>query len=83
MDLVKLLTNIKNTLISCINWCQKLNDDEEIKNKVLELQQSINDIVEQMQCYKNLVQIQINLINNLEIENQELKKDIFTSKYII
>lgn len=82
LDFLKLLTNIKNTLNNNIDWCEKLNDDGEINDKVIEFKQSIIVMEEQMQCYENFVKFQKNLINNLQMANQELNEDIFTCKLI-
>lgn len=81
LDLVKLLLSIKNTLNNYIHWCEQLND-EEIQKKVLTAQQSVSDMIEQMHCYEKLIKVQSNIIDNLQIENQELHKEVFTGKFI-
>lgn len=64
-----------------MNWCEQLNDERELKDKVLLAQQSVIDMTEQIQCYEKLMKIQSNIIDNLQIENQQLYKEVFTSKF--
>lgn len=80
---MKLLTTIKNCLNDFINRCELLNDDEKINNKILEAKQSVIDMTEQIECYVKLLTLQSNTINNLQLEIEILKNDIFTSKFII
>lgn len=82
VDLLKLLTTIKNNLNGCINWCDRLNDDEKIKYKILEAKQSVIDMIEQKECYEKLLNDQNNIIVHLQSSNEKLKNEIFTSKLI-
>jgi len=65
-----------------MNWCEQLNDESELKDKVLSAQQSVMDMTEQMRCYEKLMKVQNYIIDNLQIENQQLHKEVFTSKFI-
>lgn len=64
-------------------WCEKLEDEEEIDGKILEAKQLIIDLTDQMQCYKNTLKCQNNIIVNLKNENEMLNKKLFTSKFKI
>lgn len=82
VDLVKLLTIIKNTQKNCIIYCEELNDDEKINDKLLEAQQSVIVMTHQKQNYEKIIEIQNNAIDHLKIENQELEKEILSSMFI-
>lgn len=78
-----MLINIKNTLNGYINWCDQLNNEEKINEKILKVQETIIDMTEQMQCYEKLMKVQNNKIDNLKVHNEELELQVFTSKFII
>uniref|UniRef100_A0A2S2QV13 HAUS augmin-like complex subunit 6 N-terminal domain-containing protein n=1 Tax=Sipha flava TaxID=143950 RepID=A0A2S2QV13_9HEMI len=80
IDLVKLLTIIKSSLKDHISWCEQINDEQTIDDNILEVQKSVVEMSEMMQCYKILLQQQNNVIENLEIENHKLDVEIFTKK---
>lgn len=79
---MKLLTTIKNTLNDSINYCEQLNNEEVINNKMLKTEQLIIDMSKQMQSYKEIIQINYNLIDELKLKNEKLEKEVFTSKFI-
>lgn len=82
VDLVKFLKTIKNTLNSYINWCEQLNDEGKLNIMVKESQQSVIDMTEQILSYGKHIKALNNIVDNLNIENQVLYKEIFTSKLI-
>lgn len=75
-----MLTVIKSSLKDHISWCEEINDEQIINDNILEVQKSVTDMSEMIQCYKILLQQQNIVIENLEIENQKLDEEIFTSK---
>lgn len=83
VDLIELLINIKTILNSYINWCEQLNNEEKINEKISNIQQLIIDMTEQIQCYEKLMKVQNNKIDNLKIKNIELELHVFTGKFII
>lgn len=82
VDLVKFLTIIKNTLNGYINWCEQLNDEENINMMVKESQQSVIDMTDQILSYEKHINILNSIVDNLKIENQVLYKEVFSSKSI-
>ncbi|XP_022172378.1 uncharacterized protein LOC111035164 [Myzus persicae] len=80
VDLVKFLTIIKNTLNGYINWCEQLNDEENINMMVKESQQSVIDMTDQILSYEKHINILNSIVDNLKIENQVLYKEVFSSK---
>lgn len=82
VDLIKLLTTIKNTLNGYINWCEQLNDEEKMNIMVKESKQSVIDMTEQILSYEKHIKVLNNIIDNLKIENQVLYEEVFTSKLI-
>lgn len=78
-----MLINIKTILNSYINWCEQLNDEEKINEKISKIQLLIIDMTEQIQCYEKLIKVQNNKIDNLKLNNKELELQVFTSKFII
>lgn len=82
VDLVKFLTNLKNTLNDCIHWCEQLDDENNINIMLQESQQSVIDMTEQIKCYEIHIKVLTNLIDNLKIDRQVLDKEVFTSKLV-
>lgn len=83
IDLVKLLSVIKNTINGFVNYCEQLNDEEDINNKILKTRQLVIIMTKQMQSYEEVMNINNNLIDDLKIENEELEKEVFTRKLFI
>lgn len=77
-----MLTAIKYTLNDCINWCEQLNNERDIIERILEIQQSIADMTDQINCYKKIIQVLNNVIDNLKNENQALNNEVFSSKLL-
>lgn len=65
-----------------MNWCEQLNDKGEINDNVLTAQKSVIEMTEQMRYYERLMEVLSNIIDNLQIENKELHKEVFASKFI-
>ncbi|VVC42039.1 HAUS augmin-like complex subunit 6, N-terminal [Cinara cedri] len=80
IDFIKLLIIIKTTLNDYINWCEQLNNEKEIIEKIHETQQSINDMTDQIKCYKKIIEVLNNVIDRLKNENQILDDEVFNSK---
>lgn len=66
---------------NCINWCQNLFSKENVDGKLFEVQQSIIVMTEHIKCYDKTLICQNTMITNLENENQELNKEVFTCKF--
>lgn len=77
-----MLTIIRNTLNDCRNWCEQLNNEKEIVEKILEIQQSINDMADHIKCYKTITEVLDNEIDGLKNENEKLDIIVFSSKLI-
>lgn len=74
--------NIKHILNSYINWCEQLNNEEKISEKISIVQQSVIYMTEQIQCYEKLMNVQNSKIDNLKINNKKLELQVFTSKFV-
>lgn len=55
-------------------------DDEEIKNKIFKTQQYVIDMTKKKKYYEEIMNKNSNLINDLNIKNEKLEKEVFTSK---